>query len=163
MIKYIILFLVLGQVSFAQLKTKIPLSKAERELKALYDDALMGEKNPATSFVCSLLLPGLGQFYNEETGLGFGIMGTEIVLGAGIILCNNQRDYKEVQMLLILLACVTELYAIIDAPIESASLNKQRRSAIFELKSRGLSPTSLNINPYVSPSNGIGLALVLNL
>ena len=162
MIKYIILFLVLGQVSFAQLKTTIPLSKAERELKALYDDALMAEKNPATSFVCSLVFPGLGQFYNEETTLGFGIMGTEIVLGAGIILCNNQRGYKEVQMLLILLGSITELYSIIEAPIESAAINKRRRDAIFELKSRGLSITSLNVSPNFSPTGGVGFSLAFH-
>ncbi len=159
MIKFIIIFLVLGQVTLAQTKTTIPLSKAEREIKALYDDALMGEKNPATSFVCSLILPGLGQFYNEETTLGFGIIGTEIVLGTGIILCNNQRDFKEVQLLLILLGSITELYSIIEAPLESTSINKRRREAIFELKSKGLSITSLNVSPNFSPTGGVGFSL----
>jgi len=38
------------------------------------------EKNPATSFILSTLIPGTGQMYNEEVGKGLGLFfGTAVV------------------------------------------------------------------------------------
>lgn len=136
----------------------IPLAKREREIKQFMNDAYLGEKNPATSFVYSFIMPGLGEFYNEDVGLGFGLIGISIATDVGALLSN--RGYEGLRYAAIGIGVAARLFSMIEAPIVSASINERRRNAIYELKSSGISLSS--ITPYYSPTNGTGLSLALS-
>lgn len=134
----------------------IPLSRQEREIKELLNDANTSEKNPALSFICSVFMPGLGQFYNEQVKTGLLVMGTQILCVAGAAITNKTGG----QVVFVVLYAVSELYSIIQAPLASAEINQTKRDALYELKVRGISLTS--ITPYYSPTNGTGLSLALS-
>ncbi len=82
----------------------------------------MQDKDPALAMVYSLLLPGLGQIYNEDLDNGFTLFGFSTV-GGVMLLAGG--DGVEVAGGLVFVVC--RLISIIEAPIRSASINKENR------------------------------------
>jgi len=78
------------------------------------------DKNPATAFLMSLFIPGLGQMYNEDVGFGFGLFAGFLV-GVGL----TQNDKYDATGLII--AGMSWLISIIQAPVHSNLINKQNR------------------------------------
>ena len=63
-----------------------------KQLNSRLFNAYPQYKNPATAFVQSLLLPGLGQMYNDEVDKGLYFMGGDVViLGATAIAYSNEN------------------------------------------------------------------------
>ena len=127
----------------------------------------MEEKNPWAAFFFSMLIPGGGQFYNDEGRKGL-LMLTGAAAGFGIavyglsdtqeessesitqtdtptststtILRRYEETYNETAVnigLLVFLASAT--WSMIDAPISSNRINQEARQ------------TSLQINPIITP------------
>jgi hypothetical protein len=73
----LVIFLIMFIINFNQACNcqthKEELDDIPRKSSLLISDdtLIISEKNPAIAFGCSLIIPGLGQMYNEDVGKGF--------------------------------------------------------------------------------------------
>lgn len=120
----IILVIVLVHIFFVT-------SKAQRVTE---DDIIPSEKNPATAFLYSLILPGLGQMYNEEVGSGFLLMfcsvtGFTITYFTSESVNKNSSNVENVALFYVgaIIYTFSFLYSIIDAPITAKKITEESR------------------------------------
>lgn len=80
-----------------------------------------GNKNPLTAFICSLVLPGLGQCYNGQL-----LKGITITVGIVITIFNTSENNNvtDIGYFGIGLTGGVELWNLIDAPVTANFLNK---------------------------------------
>ncbi|HOY29480.1 MAG TPA: hypothetical protein PLR96_10935 [Flavobacteriales bacterium] len=52
------------------------------------------DKNPGTSFLMGLIVPGAGQLYNDHLELGFGVLTVSAGLVAGGGAVSNAKGYR---------------------------------------------------------------------
>jgi TM2 domain-containing membrane protein YozV len=142
----------------------ISLAKAQ---EITDDDIIPSEKSPATAFACSLVIPGLGQMYNEEVGKGFTFFGGAL-FGSGLIVLGSDQDDSIGDLIYdfgFIVASVCYIYSLIDAPLTAQKITKESRiknakrlkkvSSIFDNDNNNF---SININPYIRSSCvGVGL------
>lgn len=83
-------------------------------------------RDPSVSFLCSLLVPGGGQFYNGETGSGALLLGGAVV---GIALIANADPYSASYSSDIglgqSLVFASALTSLIMAPIDAGRMNRR--------------------------------------
>lgn len=127
---FVLFFLISISVCFSQQKEfdknnsrQIPAPENETITD---DELIMSYKNPALSFACSLVLPSLGQMYNEEVGLGFGLL-TGSALSFILFNAGMNSDDEAYTVIFGIIFTSIELFAIIDAPLTSANINKYNR------------------------------------
>ena len=87
------------------------------------DEMPLQDKDPALAMVYSLLLPGLGQIYNEDIDLGFTLFGFSTI-GGIIFLADNKGGAGAVGGIAVI---ILRLISIIEAPIKSANINENNR------------------------------------
>ena len=105
-------------------------------------------KNPATAFVSSMVLPGLGQMYNEQVEKGLIIFGSQIGLSYAAIKIGVDPDYTDGSKAVVYgLAGVLYLYQILDAPLTADKINRLNKAKSYHNK------WTLQQN-----NNGLGLA-----
>jgi hypothetical protein len=144
-------------------------------------------KSAATAFWLSFLYPGVGQFYNGQTGKGItmSVLATTSIIAAYIGIVNLHSydsdyyyDYRheeiDEEMLTLSLAglgisCGTWLWSIIDAPISANAINRRNAALSWDLGKKN----TLSLDPamsYVNLTNGVnnhktpvyGVSLKLN-
>lgn len=64
-----------------------------KQLNSRLFNAYPQYKNPATAFAHSLLLPGLGQMYNDEVDNGFFFMGGDVVILGATAIAYASKNY----------------------------------------------------------------------
>ena len=136
------------------------------------------KKNPVVSCILSILIPGLGQFYNGEPGKGIALLG--MAIGSSVFVAYNMQDvYKgsgggtyrysvygtrnETLAGLGVLAWLGNyVWAIIDAPISSNRINRQSQQPYYgHLIELGGSRATLGVDPVISHKN-LGTRLTLH-
>ncbi|MFA9212495.1 MAG: hypothetical protein ACEQSR_01425 [Candidatus Methylacidiphilales bacterium] len=97
--------------------------------KAQTPTYVVPQKDPSKSFVQSLLVPGLGQMYNEQVTLGLAVFGVEAsLITAGVITASNP-DLKEITWISLFAgAGVIHLVQLVHAPIVSDRINKANKT-----------------------------------
>lgn len=124
---------------FVLLNTCFSQSDSTYQLRD-YDYNIGSEKNPAIAFTCSLVIPGLGQIYNEDIGLGLILFGTSTVGATFFIIYNNSRTYgpfTEIEAIGFGVYIVSTLISIIEAPLASNEINKEVRRKKALLRKHG--------------------------
>ncbi len=98
-------------------------------------DYIVGsEKNPALAFGCSLILPGLGQMYNENLGFGFTLMGFSMLGG---IIAFEISDNDELQIPGLVVLVGSYFISLIEAPIAASRITKEVRRKKALLRKHG--------------------------
>jgi len=132
------------------------------------------EKNPVVSCILSILVPGVGQFYNGEPRKG--IANLVVAIGGAVLYEYGAQDvtggdgfFYQVRPRnesLALTGAVawfsTYVWSIIDAPISANRINKQNQQASYgHLIELGGSRSTLGVDPVVSRKN-MGTRLTLH-
>ncbi len=113
----------------------------DMNLQAMY---LSDRKDPALSCTMSLLVPGLGQLYNGQTGKGIVFMATSygsLAVGA-VALSTHNNGLASVGFIA---AAVSYLWSAFDASITSNTINRH-----LGLMDISLNRNHLSIQPIVS-------------
>lgn len=142
------------------------VSKAQRVTE---EDIIPSEKNPALAFVCSLIIPGLGQMYNEEVDKGFlllgGAFGGILVTSVTATSANYSENSVPIPAVGLLIYAFCSLYSIIDAPITANQITKtsRLRNAFRAKKLSSITYTtendiSVDLSPYLHQSS-VGIQL----
>lgn len=131
------------------------------------------EKNPVVSCILSLVLPGAGQFYNEEAPKGVAHLGV-LIGGWALSLYNGQIVHKEgspyllekrnsgLELLGLLTAFGTHVWSAVDASISASRINRQSQQPSYgHLIELGGSRATLGVDPVVSQRN-LGTRLTLH-
>jgi TM2 domain-containing membrane protein YozV len=129
-----------------------------------YRSAFISDKNPGVSCLLSLLLPGLGQMYNEEVNTGFLHMGVAI-LSISSISAIYTENVEASDIIAGVVFIGNYLWSAIDAPITSNKINKESRKQKLRLLENGKllnfstnSGSNLSIEPYAANAPlGVGL------
>ena len=132
------------------------------------------EKNPMVSCILSILLPGVGQFYNGEPLKGVGFLGIAI---GGLVAFHygeqvvvewdgwNARGRKRSEVLGTAGAFTflgSYIWSAVDAPISANRINRQsQRLSYGHLMEFEGSRTTLGVDPVVSHKN-LGTRLTLH-
>ncbi|MFP4529536.1 MAG: hypothetical protein ACLFQX_13395 [Candidatus Kapaibacterium sp.] len=131
-----------------------------QEVPVYENDLIPSEKNPALAFGLSLILPGLGQMYNEDIGLGFAFTGSALL---GIGLTNHHQE--DVANAGYIIFGLTALISAIEAPISantittSSRLRKAReRKKFFHLLEYRIKDTSVGFDPIMIEGGGLGIS-----
>jgi hypothetical protein len=103
---------------------------------------ILVEKNPATSFILSALIPGTGQLYNNQVGKGitFFLIDAPLLIAGNSILDEEKQGLKNS---LLIAGATLYLIQLIEAPIATKKLNVKR----------GFS----KLKPIVVPTNNYAL------
>ena len=118
------------------------------------------DKNPATAFLMSLFIPGLGQMYNEDVGFGFGLF-TGFLVGGAVGFTQNDATLRGAGLLI---AGLSWLISVIQAPNRSYLINEKNRikRAILWKKyhsmmqfNTDIGTINLNIQPIHNGAAGI--------
>ena len=129
-IKLILLFLMAFSYTFAQTKPTMQY--------------VVTEKNPGISFALSAIIPGAGEMYNDQVGLGLAIFfGDAAIMGSGYAVYsqyNSSSVYHNdfnlgVATFLITTGVVIDVAQLVYAPLYSRHLNSKN----------GFSATSMNL------------------
>jgi TM2 domain-containing membrane protein YozV len=114
----------------------------DMNLQAMY---LTDHKDPAIACTMSLLLPGLGQLYNGETGKGIAFIATSYGgLAVGAIALSTHND--GLATVGFVTAAVSYLWSILDASITSGALNRHHELVDISLNGNN----HLSLQPSVS-------------
>ncbi len=114
----------------------------DMNLQAMY---LSGRKDPALSCTMSLLVPGLGQLYNGQTGKGIMFMAASyggLAVGA-IALSTHNNSLASVGFVT---AAISFLWSTFDATLTSKTIN--RHHGLLDISLNG---NHLSVQPTVSP------------
>ncbi len=106
-------------------------------------DTLLSRRNPGLAFLLSLLMPGVGQLYNGQFVKGGIILGIVLVGFTVFLLTPGASDFvynllaylvnparvrgglSGFQVMLAVILFLTWFYAMIDAPLSAAALNRR--------------------------------------
>jgi len=93
---------------------------------------VVSQKSPALACVLSLLVPGLGQVYNGEIikGLLFAtgvVAGTYLLVFSGGDFEHESSTSEPLFYTGMIVAGVSYLWSIIDAPVSASRINEERR------------------------------------
>lgn len=102
-------------------------------------------KNPFAAGLASVVIPGLGQFYNGRVGLGFAFMGGWLATGAGAYVFFREGDLWPVGAAFAAASAGVWVWSIIHASNNSKKINAQRGYALGNGK-------YLNAGPAVLPA-----------
>jgi len=124
-----------------------------------------GYKYPALSWGLSFLVPGVGQFYNGDTGKGFIFLGGAVV-GSTIFNIGAIGGVDWATATGLILYGGSWIWAQIDAPISAGNKNRARGFLSWDIGSNdaflSLQP-EFNFTPIssyqVAPTYGLGLKL----
>jgi hypothetical protein len=83
---------------------------------------IIGYKNPGTAFLWSFLIPGLGQYYNDQDAKGFLMILIHAASIAGIIASESEDELAT----FVLLGGVNSFWSMIDAPISARMINREK-------------------------------------
>ena len=132
------------------------------------------KKNPVVSCILSVVIPGAGQFYNEEPGKGIAQLGLAIgslavyIYGAehvykGPMVWDGRGPRNEtLQSLGALTYLCTYMWSVIDAPVSAGRINREgQRASYGHLIELGGSRTTLGFDPVVSHES-LGTRLTLH-
>ncbi len=139
--------------------TESKLQAQAKELGITTTEIIESEKNPAVAFLFGLIIPGLGQMYNEDLGWGFGLFA-----GTGLIVLASEKASSDTQDKIIIGGGLIWLISAVVAPFQSQAINRSVRlkKAIRDKKLEKSSLGWLNdieISPYYSgQSTGISLS-----
>lgn len=126
------------------------------------EDIIVPEKNPAVSFIGSLIIPGLGQMYNERLTMGFFNFGLAAASATAIIIGSQEKTKKngseELYNIGICVYVANALISIIEAPLTSNSINKENRIKAARLRKIF---SCIEINPYFN-NYSCGFSLIIN-
>ena len=131
------------------------------------------EKNPVVSCILSLLIPGVGQFYNGEPSKGIAHLGM-FIGGWSFYWYNSQIVYKAgrpygyidkrnagLALLGFLTVVGAHVWSAVDAPISANRINRQSQQPSYgHLIELGGSRATLGVDPVVSQGN-LGTRLML--
>ncbi len=123
-----------------------PVTLASRGAEGSADPGTIGKKSPVGAFCLSLLLPGLGQHYNDQHRKGV-LQETAFVVGAAISIVgfantnvfDSDGADEAVVGIGLGIAVGAYLWSLIDAPISASRINKsqeQEKRSSLELKPR---------------------------
>jgi len=127
------------------------ISKISKKQQQPVQKLIKNEKSPGIAFVLSLVLPGLGQYYNGE--IGKGITHNVIAIGSAWLSIYQVVQYNYVTTLYwvgVGVGFINYLWSLVDAPISADNINKrrnQRYGHLFE---------------YNFKNNTIGLDIINN-
>lgn len=110
-------------------------------LCALYPtgDSYAKEKEPVLSWALSFfLLPGLGQFYNEEYGKGAIMLGVSVVSVAVMFDEDESGDPTSLANAGLFVYIADWVWSWVDAPISSNRINSESGSAFILPKKDGV-------------------------
>lgn len=91
------------------------------------------DKNPGSAFLMGLLVPGVGQLYNDQLGLGFGIMAGSAALVLGGLSVQGSDGYSnatEVGNTMITAGGVIWLAGAVHAAFTSRQINRKTGVAL---------------------------------
>ena len=106
---------------------------------------VLNDRNPGNAFALSFLLPGAGEMYNNQVGLGLAIFGAEAALiTSGIILGSPKYDQKShnTGKQVLVFGGLIYLAQLIYAPLYSQRWNKKHG---FDVSSLHLKADGQNI------------------
>ena len=132
------------------------------------------KKNPVVSCILSILIPGVGQFYNGEPLKGVvqlgGVIGgvilynygaTTIFKSSGLYITAESRNESLAGLGLVTLLG-SYIWSIVDAPISANRINQQSQQPSYgHLIELGGSRATLGFDPVVSHKN-LGTRLTLH-
>lgn len=133
-----------------------------------YNVTLTKEKEPVIAAVCSVVITGAGQAYNDQWKKGGILLGTNILGWAFVLgsLEENEEgdlelpeDNETVAGLGFLIAIGSQIYSIVDAPITANRINKrhQQKTHLFQ---RDGERFTVGVDPITS-RNRLGTMLSL--
>jgi TM2 domain-containing membrane protein YozV len=130
----------------------------------LESEVIGSEKNPALAFGLSLLIPGLGQMYNEQIGTGFAFffLGE---LSAGLALFSSDDN---TELMGLALYGAIELISVIAATISAKSITDKVRAKKAYLRAKYKSVAefetdlgTIDIKPATTWHSGL-IGIVIN-
>ena len=98
------------------------IMEPNKQLSSKLYNAYPPYKNPATAFVSSLALAGLGQLYNDEIGKGFLFMGGDLALAVFSVITLSKKNYT-MGYVCIGLDVLLRVVASVEAAISADELN----------------------------------------
>ncbi len=115
-------------------------------------------KNPEGSFFLSLLIPGLGQFYNGDHTKGCLLMGAWVI-GSVLMVAGTEADIHtqsadEIYVQGFSICLMSYVYAIVDAPLTANKINKRNEQRANEQRAKEQLLISFNAAP-----SGLGAML----
>ena len=143
------------------LLTSLQLFSNEKKIQ--YYELIGPDKNPGTACLYSLLVPGLGQMYNENVGSGMGLMLGSI-LGAGLYAFSGDEKLEQTG---IIMYGIFYIISVIEAPFGSLSYNRENRTKKAHLRRKyghlielSSSNNTLGIDAgLTNKSFGVGISL----
>ncbi len=148
---------------------------AKESVMELRKQIRVKKKEPWLAFALSLLMPGTGQFYNEQYKKGIPQLGA-VIAGAGLVYIGVEDNYRKwdgpwvdpdddnVRIAVpggILWACA-HLWSVIDAPLSAIRINKQSQQHDYgHLLEFDGDQATLGFDPVVSPDRS-GARLTLH-
>ncbi len=114
-------------------------------------------KNPFTAGLASAVIPGLGQFYNGQVGLGFAFMGSWLAMGTGAYIFFSDGELWPVGAVFAAGAAASWVWSILHASDTAKKINAHR--GYVDLRPVVLDGPNLAGNRY-NYSYGFGFCLV---
>jgi len=148
---------------------KVEFAPAAPKVTYDADGKAIKEKNPAAALVCSLLVPGLGQIVNGDTGLGVGLMlgaaGGIALMTVGMVVSSSSEGAAGFGIVVLgmsaWLGC--SLYSIIQAPMAATRYNRLNGFALRGGRTLNLAPDMALTNTVARGTNAAyGMKLSLN-
>jgi len=120
-------------------------------------------KNPFVAGLSSAIIPGLGQFYNGQVGLGFAFMGSWLAMGAGAYIFFSDGDLWPVGAVFAGAAAASWVWSILHASDTSKRINAQRGYALGNGKYLRVEPVVLNARNLAFSGHNYGYGLGVSL
>lgn len=109
-----------------------------------------GQKSPLTAFVLSALLPGAGQYYNDQLPKGViqfvislgGYAAFYLALEDNVVFWGSEYDVDDddaMGRIGLLIGFSAHLWSIIDAPISANNINKQNQLQVHLIENKSYS------------------------
>ena len=114
-------------------------------------DLPIPHKNPATAFVYSLVIPGLGQMYNEDVGKGFIMFAGAMVSGAAYALLEP-KDSKNLAGGIYLLF---DMVSVIEATARAYKINEENQKK----RARIINKRGIDVGLFMNGYGGVNVGV----